>query len=169
MNRINNLVLLMAIAFVAGFLSVLIFHQPILIVLKAISLAPEKLTPYAMGSTNPLGVPRVFSLAFWGGIWGLILALSVTWTRNWGYWLSGLIIGSLGPSLVNWFIVLPLKGEPIGGGWAPPGVATALIINGAWGLGTVLLCRLLGRNLLTSSNQSSAAKAEREDRAKINR
>mgnify|MGYP001557745486 CR=1 FL=1 len=162
MNRINNSVLLMAIAFVAGFSSVLIFHQPMLIILKAISLAPEKLNPYAMGLTNPLGVPRLFSLAFWGGIWGLVLALSVTWTRNWGYWLSGLIIGSLGPSLVNWFIVLPLKGEPIAGSWAPPGVATALIINGAWGLGTVILCRFLGKNFRISSKKSVAARAERE-------
>lgn len=170
MNKSNNLALLVSIAFVAGFLSVLIFHQPMLIILKAIALAPEKLTSYAMAPTSPLGVPRVFSLAFWGGIWGIVLAIVVTWTkgRGLGYWLSGFIIGALGPSLVNWFVVLPLKGEPVGGGWAIPGIATALIINGVWGLGTVLLSRLLGRNLLSSS-QHSAANLEREDRERINR
>ena len=169
MNRSNNLALLTSIAFIAGFLSVLIFHQPMLILLKAIALAPEKLTPYAMASTSPLGIPRVLSLAFWGGIWGIVLAVVVTWMRSGiGYWLSGLIIGALGPSLVNWFVVLPLKGEPVGGGWAVPGVATALIINGVWGLGTVLLFRLLGRNLLGNS-QNSAVNIEREDRERINR
>ena len=149
MNRINNRALLFLVAFVAGFLSVLIFHQPMLIILKAIALAPEKLTPYAMAATSPLGIPRVLSLAFWGGIWGLLLAIAVKGTRGLGYWLSGLIIGALALSLVNWFVVLPLKGEPIGGGWAIPGVITALIINGVWGLGTVFLFRLLGRNLFS--------------------
>ena len=168
MNRNNSPALLILVAFVSGFLSVLIFHQPMLIILKAIALAPDKLTPYAMASTSPLGVPRVLSIAFWGGIWGLILAIVVTWMRGLGYWLSGLIIGALGLSLVNWFIVLPLKGEPVGGGWAIPGIVTTLIINGVWGLGTVLLFRLLGRNLLGSS-QHSAANVESESRERINR
>ena len=158
MNK-NNPGLLILIAFVAGFISVLIFHQPMLIILKAIALAPDKLTPYAMSPTTPFGVPRVFSLAFWGGIWGLVLAILLTKVRGLGYWLSGFILGALGPSLVNWFVVLPLKGEPVGGGWAIPGVITALIINGVWGLGTVLLFRLLGRNLL-ANNESSAANLE---------
>ena len=168
MNRSNNPILLASIAFIAGFLSVLIFHQPMLIILKAIGLAPEKLTPYAMAATSPFGIPRVFSLAFWGGIWGIVLAIVVTWIREGlGYWLSGLIIGALGPSLVNWFVVLPLKGEPVGGGWAVPGVATALIVNGVWGLGTVLLFRLLGRSFF--GNNQATANVEREGREQINR
>ena len=155
MNNKNNPALLISIAFMAGFLSVLIFHQPVLILLKAIALAPDKLTPYAMSATTPLAIPRVFSLAFWGGIWGLVLAIAIVSIGEFNYWLSGLIIGALGPSLVNWFVVLPLKGQPVGGGWAIPGVVTALIINGAWGLGTVLLFRLLGRNLLNRKEQNS--------------
>ena len=166
-NRNNNWALLIFIAFIAGFLSVLIFHQPMLIILKAIALAPEKLTAYPMATTSPLGIPRVFSLAFWGGIWGIVLAVAVTQTRGLGYWLSGLILGALGPSLVNWFVVQPLKGEPVGGGWAIPGVLTALLVNAAWGLGTVLLFRLLGRNLLSSKSRL-ANNTERE-RERINR
>ena len=166
-NRNNNWALLILIAFIAGFLSVLIFHQPMLIILKAIALAPEKLTAYPMAATSPLGIPRVFSLAFWGGIWGIALAVAVTQTRGLGYWLSGLILGALGPSLVNWFVVQPLKGEPVGGGWAIPGVLTALLVNAAWGLGTVLLFRLLGRNLLSSKSRL-ANNTERE-RERINR
>ena len=165
MNK-NNSGLLILIAFVAGFVSVLIFHQPMLIILKAIAIAPDKLTPYAMSPTTPFGVPRVFSLAFWGGIWGLVLAILLTKVRGIGYWLSGFILGALGPSLVNWFVVLPLKGEPVGGGWAFPGVITALIINGVWGLGTVLLFRLLGRNLLTTREHSAANVEESREEAR---
>lgn len=166
MNK-NNPALLILMAFIAGFLSVLFFHQPTLIVLKAISLAPEKFALYSMAATSPLGIPRVFSLAFWGGIWGIAFVLAVAWTSRFNYWLSGLIIGALGPSLVNWLVVQPLKGEPIGGGWAISGIITALIVNGIWGVGTVLFCRLLGRNLLGNSRQSAASvKRERE---KINR
>ena len=168
MNRNNNPFLLVSIAFIAGFLSVLIFHQPMLIILKAIALAPEKATAYPMTSTTPFGVPRVFSLACWGGSWGIVLAVAVTWIGGLGYWLSGLIIGALGPSLVNWFVVQPLKGEPVGGGWAVPGVLTALLVNAAWGLGTVLLFRLLGRNLLANSQQS-VTNVEREGRERVNR
>ena len=168
MNRNNNPALLILIAFVAGFLSVLIFHQPMLIILKAIALAPQKATAYPMASTSPFGVPRVFSLAFWGGIWGIALAtIAVTWMRGFSYWLSGLIIGALGPSLVNWFVVQPLKGEPVGGGWAIPGVLTALLVNAAWGVGMVLLSRLIGRNLLVNNQQTTISREG--DRERINR
>jgi hypothetical protein len=169
MNRNNNPVFLFLIAFLGGFLSVLIFHQPMLAILKAAAFAPDKLVPYAMTPTTPFGIARTFSLAFWGGIWGLLLAVALSWTRGLSYWLSGFILGALGPSLINWFIVLPLKGEPVGGGWAFPGVATALIINGVWGLGTALLFRLLGRSLLASNKPNSLDNLEEESRERINR
>ena len=38
--------------------------------------------------------------------------------------------------------VMPLKGMPMGGGWHAAGIATALLVNGAWGLGTGLFLRL---------------------------
>jgi hypothetical protein len=168
MNRNNNPLLILLIAFLGGFLSVLIFHQPMLAILKATAFAPEKLIPYAMTPTTPFGIPRTISLAFWGGIWSLILAVALTWTSGLSYWLSGFILGALFPSIFNWFVVLPLKGEPIGGGWAFPGVATALIINGVWGLGAALLFRLLGRSLLASSKSKSVVSLEEKSREKIN-
>jgi hypothetical protein len=70
-------------------------------------------------------------------------------------------LGAIAPSLVNWFIVMPLKGEPVGGGWELSGLATSLIVNSSWGLGTALFIRLLSRNLLRNSrNDSSAIKQE---------
>ena len=70
----------------------------------------------------------------------LALVLMCVRTRA-GYWLTALVFGAIGPSVVNWLVVLPLKGAPMGGGWQPSGILTALIINGAWGLGTALLLR----------------------------
>ncbi|WP_319421111.1 hypothetical protein [Pleurocapsa sp. FMAR1] len=153
MNDKNSLPILI-VALVAGFLAVLVFHQPMLILLKNIGLAADNLTPYATNPTPPFGIPRVLSLALWGGVWGILLAIAISGTQGLAYWLSGLLLGAIVPSLVNWFIVLPLKDEPVGGGWQVPGVATALIVNGVWGIGTVLLFRLLARNLLSNNRRN---------------
>jgi hypothetical protein len=126
------------LAFVAGFLGVLLFHQPMLGFLHVLGLTAH--APYPMVATVPFGVPRVLSLAFWGGVWAVPLALVLGCIRARAtYWLTALLFGAIGPSLVNWIVVLPLKGAPVGGGWHPSAILTALIINGAWGLGTALL------------------------------
>ena len=51
------------------------------------------------------------------------------------------IFGALGPTLVAWFLVAALKGQPLGGGWKGSTMITGLLVNGAWGLGTALLLR----------------------------
>ena len=40
---------------------------------------------------------------------------------------------------------MPLKGQPIGGGWDPELIVGAVILNGLWGLGTALVYRILAR------------------------
>jgi hypothetical protein len=125
-------------AFVAGFLGVLIFHQLMLAALHGLGLTA--LTPYAMGATAPFAVPRVLSLAFWGGLWAMPLALILARMHSrYGYWLTAVLFGAIGPSVVNWLVVMPIKDMPMGGGWHPSGILTALIINGSWGLGTALI------------------------------
>ena len=127
--------------FLAGFLATLIFHQLTLALLWSIGLAP--FGPFPMAATKPFGVPVVFSLAFWGGIWGLVLVLIEGRFPKKGYWLSVFLFGAILPSLVALCLVLPLKGRPMGGGWHPALLLTALLINGAWGIGTVLIFKLL--------------------------
>ncbi len=61
-------------------------------------------------------------------------------------WGTALLFGALGPTLVNWFVVMPLKGQPPGGGWQPAGIATGLILNGVWGVGTALLFRVFAHS-----------------------
>ena len=59
------------------------------------------------------------------------------------HWVWAVVIGAIGPSAVALFIVYPLKGMPVAGAWDPKLLGTALLLNGAWGLGLALLMRLL--------------------------
>ncbi len=134
----------LALAFVAGSLAVLLFHQPVLALLTQIGLA--KASIYSLDLTTPLGVPQVISLAFWGGVWGLIFGIVESrFPRGARYWLYALAFGAVLPTLVAWFLVAPLKGLPTAGGWEANRMITGLLINGAWGVGTAVLLRLAYR------------------------
>ena len=128
--------------FIAGFLATLIFHQVIVALLWWAGVAP--FGPFSMAATKPFGVPAVISLAFWGGVWGILFGLIDNgFPRGAGYWLTAFLFGAILPTLVALLVVLPLKGRPIGGGWQPALLATAFLINGAWGVGTGLILKAL--------------------------
>jgi hypothetical protein len=128
--------------FLAGFLATLIFHQLTIALLWGIGVAPSG--PFPMAPTRPFGVPAVFSLAFWGGVWGILFALVHGRFRPGGaYWVAAFLFGAILPSLVALMIVLPLKGRPMGGGWDPPVLLRIFFINGVWGIGTGLILKLL--------------------------
>jgi hypothetical protein len=130
--------------FIAGFFGTLVFHQLTLAVLWIVGLAPFK--PFSMTATQPFGIPAVFSLAFWGGIWGILFALIEGGFPRRGYWWWAFLFGAILPSLVALMVVLPLKGIPMGGGWHMSLLLMAFLINGAWGIGTGLILKgLLGR------------------------
>lgn len=131
----------MLLGFVAGFFATLIFHQLTLAVLWEIGLAPAR--PFSTIPTHPFGVPAVISLAFWGGVWGILFALLEHTLPRRGYWLAVFLFGAVFPSLVALLVVLPLKGHPAGGGWHAPLLVTAFLINGAWGIGTGLILKTL--------------------------
>jgi hypothetical protein len=129
--------------FAAGFVSVLIFHQLMLGLLHLLGVTPA--VPYRFAPVPPFGVPAVISSAFWGGLWGILFALvEPSFPRSsGGYWLAALLFGAIPLVLVAWFIAAPLKGLPAAGGWRPAGIATGLLVNGAWGVGTAVFLRLL--------------------------
>jgi hypothetical protein len=130
--------------FIAGFLATLIFHQLALAVLWNARLAP--FGPFSMVPTQPFGVPAVLSLALWGGVWGIIFALiEGGFPRGSRYWLMAFLFGAILPSLVALLVVLPLKSRPVAGGWDPPLLLTAFVINGAWGIGTAIFLKALFR------------------------
>ena len=136
--------------FIAGFFAVLVFHQLTLAVLWIVGLAP--FGPFSMTATQPFGIPAVFSLAFWGGIWGILFALIEGGFPRRGYWWWAFLFGAILPSLVALMVVLPLKGIPMGGGWHMSLLLTAFLINGAWGIGTGLILKGLSDRFSTSQN-----------------
>ncbi len=130
--------------FVAGFIAVLVFHQPALALLSASGFV--KAATYSMSATAPFGVPQVFSLAFWGGVWGVLFVLAQTrFPKGARYWIAALAFGAVLPTLVAWFVVAGLKGQPVAAGWDSHRMLTSVLINAAWGAGTALLLRLAPR------------------------
>ncbi len=126
--------------FIAGLLATLIFHQLMLAFLRGIGVV--SFLPYSWTPTEPFGIPAVLSLSLWGGVWGVIFALiHGSFPRGAGYWATAFLFGAIFPSLGFLLVVLPLKGGPMGGGWHMALFVTAILVNGAWGVGTGVFLR----------------------------
>lgn len=130
--------------FVAGALAVLVFHQGALAMLHAMGITDRG--AYPMQATAPFGIPQIWSLASWGAVWGVILALVLQRMDGPPLVFAAIVFGAIVPTLVAWFVVAPLKGQPMAGGFKAAAMATALIVNAAWGLGTGALLLLFGRS-----------------------
>ena len=134
------------LGFIAGALAVLTFHQVGFWIATQLKLVNASF--YSMRPVPPFGVPSIVSAAFWGGLWGIAAASLVPR-------LPGVLKGPLGwvlfavivVDLVNWFVVAPLKGAPIGYGWRAPGVYVVVVVYAFWGFGMWLFYSV-GRRLL---------------------
>jgi hypothetical protein len=102
------------------------------------------------GLTHALGVAIAPALAktwlyprlVWGGLWGLLFALPLAR----GSWVAQGLLLSLGPSLVQLFVVFPQAGRGVAGlhlGALTP--AVVLLANAVWGLAAAAWLRLCGR------------------------
>ena len=128
--------------FVAGVLGTLVFHQIALAILHAVGLAP--FGAYPMAPTAPLGVPAVLSLAFWGGVWGILYAfVHHRFPGGAGYWVAAFLFGAIATSFVGLFILPFVKGGPFAAGGNVPVLIVVFLINGAWGVGTGVVLRWL--------------------------
>ena len=134
------------VGFLAGSLSVLIFHQLGFLIANELGLL--KASIYSWRPVPPWGVPSIVSSAFWGGLWGIAGAclmprLPRPFAGAWGWILfAGVIV-----TLVNWFIVLPIKGAPMGGGFRMPGVVVVPVVYMFWGFGMWLIAGVARRAL----------------------
>jgi len=99
--------------------------------------------PYNLHPVPPFGVPQFISLAFWGGVWGIVFVLIERYLAHspGGYWVGAIIFGAVFPTLVAWIVVLPLRGLPAGFGFHFPDLLVGPIVNGLWGLGTVVFLK----------------------------
>ena len=127
------------LGFIAGALSVLIFHQITVEALYLLGLAP--FSAFRVTPVPPFGVPLVVNLCFWGGLWGALFS-QVALRLPMRIWVAGIALG-LTAALVGLFIVAPIKGNPIAAGWQVWPIARSLLINGIWGLGVGLIFPVL--------------------------
>lgn len=130
------------VGFLAGGVAVLVFHQGAVGLLNALQVIPR--SPYSMQPTVPLGIPQLWSITFWGAVWGVVLALTLVRLRGARLVTAAVVFGALFPTLVAWFIVAPLKGQPMAAGGVPSAMWIGPFVNAAWGLGTGLGLALFG-------------------------
>jgi hypothetical protein len=139
-----------AFGFGAGFFATIVFHEPGVALCHLIGITP--ILSYSLQPVPPFGVPQVVSLAFWGGVWGIVFAfVERPLARSpLGYW-AGAIAFSAVPTVVSWLVVAPLKGQPIAGGFAFPGVLLGPIANALWALGAAAFLTLSRRTVFRPS------------------
>ena len=140
--RESHLARFLLVGFIAGAIAVLVFHQGAYAMLHSMGFTPR--APYSMQATAPWGVPQVWSLTFWGGIWGIVLAASLGRLDGPRLLVAAAIFGAIVPTLVVWFVIAPFKGQAVMAGGNLHAIATALLVNGAWGLGTGIGLLLFG-------------------------
>lgn len=130
-------------AFVAGFVSTLLFHQGLLFALFKAGATTKG--AWDMTPVPPLGVPSVISLALFGGLWGIALWWMIRGQPGAMYWTMATVLGALLPTLVALFVVFPLKGLKFAADWDPKIWIGALLVNAAWGIGVAVLMKLVPR------------------------
>ncbi|SHF34884.1 hypothetical protein SAMN02745148_02379 [Modicisalibacter ilicicola DSM 19980] len=126
-----------ALAFIAGFLAVICFHQAAAGLLHAFGVIPS--APYNASAVPPFGVAAWFSASFWGGIWGIVMLwLFSHFNVAQGQWWKALLFGGIVLTLVAMLIVFPLKGRGVNLAIFPIGFT----VNAAWGVGTLVFARV---------------------------
>jgi hypothetical protein len=136
-----SLPLQILLAFIAGALGVIIFHQGFLLLAYEVGWIPRP--PYDMSATPPFDLPKVVSLAFWGGIWGIVIVLCLRRFATGTRLGLAFLFGGILPTLAGTLIVAPLKGLPVL--VQPTRLMFGFVINGIWGLGTMIFYGVLGR------------------------
>lgn len=130
-------------------MATLTLHQITIALLSAAGAVQA--SPYSLRPVPPFGLPQVASLAFWGGLWGCVWVLvAEAAPRRLPLWAAGIVFGALLPTGVAWFVVAPLKGQPMAAGWDLSRMWVAPLVNGLWGLGTAVSYRLLQRGMARS-------------------
>ncbi|MBV9247847.1 MAG: hypothetical protein JO227_01180 [Acetobacteraceae bacterium] len=126
------------LGFAAGAISVLVFHQGIVELLHFLASGPRA---WSVQPVPPFGIPRIADLCFWGGVWGIPFGMLSSRLRG-PLWLWGIPLG-LAAVLTAWFVVAPIKGLPVAGGWVLSNMGRGLLINVPWGIGVGLILPLL--------------------------
>src|SRR5262249_51643823 len=103
--------------FIAGFLSTVVFRQGVLTLFWSSGILPR--VPYDMTRVPPLGVPAVVCLAFWGGIWGVVLSPLLRHAKGAAYWTRAVLFGAVVPECGGPLRRAPAQRNAVGG-WVEP-------------------------------------------------
>ena len=138
----------LVMAFIAGFIAVPVFHQGLYAALYHSGVIPPAKPPAPSNApwdttrVPPLGVPRIVSSSFWGGIWALVLWPLLAGFTGASFWLAWFVVGGVALTAVFFFVVVPLKGQTMP--FSVPRFLVGVALNGLWGIGTALIMRFPG-------------------------
>lgn len=124
---------------VAGALSVLVFHQVTLQIFFWLGWAPH--AAFGVAHVPPFNVPLVVSITFWGAVYGGFFSVALPRVKA-PLWLKGVGAG-LCAMLVAWFLFLPMMGHHAAFDWQMGPMMRSLIAYQMWGLGLILMLRLV--------------------------
>jgi hypothetical protein len=157
-DRETKVTKVLLLGFVIGALSVATFHQGTIFLLfhgansiPAVAAVFGKLASPGWNLSQPMSnppvpglvIPSLLNQMFWGGLWGMVIATMMRFTRI-PQLLGGFLIGAVGCVGVAVTVVAALKGLPLFAGGNTQALLRAVLINGAFGWGVALMLRLMG-------------------------
>jgi hypothetical protein len=133
------------LGFIAGALSVLIFHQGMVLILHLMKQVPN--FPWNMARMNgPLPIPVIVNQMFWGGLWGVGFAALGSLIPIASTVLRGVAWGLIGPYFLGNAILVPFfKGGAYFWGLQPPRMIIGALIGASFGAGLGLIYRALSK------------------------
>jgi hypothetical protein len=132
------------LGFVAGAISVLVFHQGMVLILHLMKQVPNFPWNTATFRGGPFPIPVIVNQMFWGGLWGVGFAAFAGLIPVAHNVLRGVVYGLLGPALLGNGILVPLfKGGAFLWGFQPPRILISALIASAFGAGMAVIYRFL--------------------------
>jgi hypothetical protein len=122
--------------FAAAAISVVFVHQVVVFILNKLGLWPAK--AYSTAPVGPLQVPTIVNSIFWGGLWGVLFALTHHLLPAAHPCLQGALFGLLIFIFSNCLLVPLLKGQPVFFGFDVKKLAAVALILTCFGAAMAL-------------------------------